>query len=121
MLSRAPRRAVAATRHYPSRVEERPLTFSFEPATGTLHVSGEVDELSGVAFRDAIEKHSDAFSRDLVIDLGDVDFLPSLGVGVLAVALRNAEEKGSSIELVARKDSIAHQVLNICGLPHRVG
>jgi anti-anti-sigma factor len=100
-------------------VDERPLTFSFEPETRTLFVSGEVDELSGIAFRETIEKHSEAFTRPVVIDLSDVDFLPSLGVGVLAVALRNADEKGTRMELVADKGTIAQQVLNICGLPHR--
>ena len=102
-------------------MEERPLTFSFEPDTATLYVSGEVDELSGVAFREALDKHSEGFTKDLIVDLGDVDFLPSLGVGVLAVALRNADERGANVELVAGKGTIAQQVLNICGLPHRVG
>ena len=101
-------------------MEERPLTFSFEPDTRTLYVSGEVDELSGVALRETIEKHSEGFTQGLVIDLSDVDFLPSLGVGVLAVALRNAEDKGTRIDLVAGKGTISQQVLNICGLPHRV-
>ena len=71
------------------------------------------------AFREALEKHSEGFTRDLVVDLDDVDFLPSLGVGVLAVALRTAEERGSRLELVAAKGTIAEQVLHICGLPHR--
>ena len=102
-------------------MEERPLTFSVDPDTGTLRVSGEVDELSGDAFREAIQKHSEDYTRDLVVDLGDVDFLPSLGVGVLAVAIRTAEERGSRIELVAGKGTIAEQVLHICGLPHRHG
>ena len=102
-------------------MDERPLTFSFEPETRTLYVSGEVDELSGVAFRETLEKHSEGYTRHLVVDLGDVDFLPSLGVGVLAVALRSAGENGGSLDLVAGKGTIAQQVLNICGLPHRVG
>jgi anti-anti-sigma factor len=100
-------------------VDERPLTFSFEPDTRTLYVSGEVDELSGVAFRETLEKHSEGYTRALVVDLSDVDFLPSLGVGVLAVAMRNADENGGGIDLVAGKGTIAQQVLNICGLPHR--
>ena len=101
-------------------MDERPLTFAFdEGATRTLRVSGEVDELSGPAFRAAIEQYSEDYAKDLVVDLDDVDFLPSLGVGVLAVALRTAAERGSHIDLVAAKGTIAQQVLNICGLPHR--
>ena len=101
-------------------MEERPLTFSVDPDTRTLYVSGEVDELSAVALREALEKHSNGFADDLVVDLSEVDFLPSMGVGVLAVASRTAAERGSTIELVAVKGTIAQQVLNICGLPHRV-
>jgi anti-anti-sigma factor len=101
-------------------VEERPLTFSVDQDTRTLYVSGEVDELSAVALREALEKHSNGYADDLVVDLSEVDFLPSMGVGVLAVASRTASERGSTIELVAVKGTIAQQVLNICGLPHRV-
>ena len=101
-------------------MEERPLTISVDPDTRTLYVSGEVDELSAIALREALEKHSNGFTDDLVVDLSDVDFLPSMGVGVLAVASRTAGERGSAIELVAVKGTIAQQVLHICGLPHRV-
>jgi len=87
--------------------------------TRTLHVSGEVDELSGPALREYLDKHSSGYSENLSVDLSDVDFLPSAGVGVLAVALRNASEQGSTLELIAAKGTIAQQVLNICGLPYR--
>ncbi|HET9420784.1 MAG TPA: STAS domain-containing protein [Nocardioides sp.] len=101
-------------------MEERPLTFTVDSDTRTLYVSGEVDELSAVRLREALETNSNGFADDLVVDLSDVDFLPSMGVGVLAVASRTADERGSKIELVAVKGTIAQQVLNICGLPHRV-
>lgn len=90
-----------------------------DPETRTLHVSGEVDELSGPALRECLDKYSSGYADDLAVDLSDVDFLPSAGVGVLAVALRTASEQGSTLELVAAKGTIAQQVLNICGLPHR--
>lgn len=100
-------------------MDERPLTTSYDDATKTLSVSGSVDEVSGLLLREAIDKHSDACTQALSINLSDVDFLPSLGVGVLAVAMRTAQENGSEIDLVAAPGTIAQQVLNICGLPHR--
>ena len=100
-------------------MDETPLTFAVDEETGTLRVSGSVDELSGVALRETIEKHSEGYTQHLVVNLDGVEFLPSLGVGVLAVALRTAEERGSRIELVAARGTISQQVLNICGLPHR--
>ena len=95
------------------------MTFTFDEGSRTLQVSGEVDELSGPAFREALVQYSEDYTKDLVVNLDDVDFLPSLGVGVLAVALRSSQEQGTGLELVAKKGSIAQQVLNICGLPHR--
>ncbi len=100
-------------------MKQRPLTFSLDAPHRTLRVTGEVGELSGAAFREAIAQYSAEYTQDLVIDLSDVEFLPSLGVGLLAVALQRAEETGSRIELVAAQGTIAERVLNITGLPHR--
>ena len=96
----------------------RPLALSYDEESSTLYLSGSVDELSGVALREAIAQHTDGYRRDLTLDLGKVDFLPSLGVGVLAVAMRNAEEHGTRIDLVAEPDTVVQQVLNVCGLPY---
>lgn len=100
-------------------MDERPFTTSYHDGTRTLSVTGSVDETSGLLLREAIDKHSDACTQRLSIDLSDVDFLPSLGVGVLAVAMRSAQENGTEIDLVAASGTIAQQVLSICGLPHR--
>ena len=97
-----------------------PLTLDFDEQTRSLSVAGSVDEVAGPALRLALEKYSVGYSQDLVVDLGEVDFLPSLGVGVLAVALRNADQNGTTIELVAVDGTVAQRVLTICGLPHRV-
>ena len=108
-----------ASERYPSLVDERPLTTTFDDATSTLVVSGSVDELSAVALREAIDQHSGGGTRAISVNLTDVDFLPSMGIGVLAIAMRTAEENNATIELVAAPGTIAQQVLSICGLPHR--
>jgi anti-anti-sigma factor len=100
-------------------MDDRSLTFAFDDDSRTLFVTGSVDELSGVPLREAIGKYSDGHTQDLTVDLGEVDLLPSAGVGVLAVAMRQAEERGATIELVAKNDTIVQRVLNICGLPFR--
>lgn len=102
-------------------MDERPLEMTLEPESATLRVSGTVDELSAPPLRQALQKHSEDYTRDLVVDLDDVDFLPSLGVGVLAVAMRHAEEHGVAIRLRATEGTIAQRVLHICGLPHTKG
>ena len=96
------------------------MSLSYDSADNTLLVGGFVDEYSGVALREAIAKHSRDFTEPLAIDLADVDFLPSLGVGILAVALKTATDHGTTIELVTADRTVSHQVLNICGLPYRL-
>ena len=81
-------------------------------------MSGSVDETRIDELRSAIDENTAHFTRDLTIDLADVDFLPSTGIGVLAGALREAQAKGHRLELVAPANSIAGRVLLICGLPH---
>ena len=81
-------------------------------------MTGSVDETSAEEFRSAIDESTGHYTRDLTIDLGDVDFLPSMGIGVLAGALREAERQGRRLELVAPATSIAGRVLRICGVPY---
>jgi anti-anti-sigma factor len=99
-------------------VEFRALTCRVQAGSGTLIVSGSVDETCVDEFRNAIDECTGHFTRDLIIDVGDVDFLPSLAIGVLAGALREAEKQGRRLELVAPANSIAGRVLRICGLPY---
>jgi anti-anti-sigma factor len=101
-------------------VDFRPLALQYDADSSTLAVAGSVDESSGTLLRAALEKYSDGYSYDLVVDLGDIDFLPSLGIGVLAVAMRTANERGASIELVAVEGTVAQRVLAISGMPHRL-
>ena len=49
-----------------------------------------------------------------MVDLSDVDFMPSMAIGVLVGALKRSEGR---IQLVAAEQTIARQLLKICGLP----
>jgi anti-anti-sigma factor len=100
-------------------VQERAFYAHHDPATHVLRIGGVVDELSGDDLREAIRLGSDDFSHDLTVDLNDVDFLPSMAVGVLAVARNAAEDAGFRLELVADEGSLAQRVLQICAMPYR--
>lgn len=91
----------------------------FDKDTGVLAVSGDVDELGSLALREAIEIYSENFTRDVVVDLTDVAFLPSVAVGVLATSMKKSESASGDVDLMVREDCIAQRVLNICGLPYR--
>lgn len=93
---------------------------TFDETTGVLMISGDIiDEVSTVALRTALADHSDGFSRDMVVDLSTVTFLPSLAVGVLATAREETLGAGRSFEMVAPDGSVAQRVLKVCALPYR--
>ncbi|MDN4172570.1 STAS domain-containing protein [Nocardioides sp. SOB77] len=94
---------------------ERPFSSSY--ADGVLTLGGSVDEYAVAALRSAVKEHSDEHRRPLAVELSDVDFLPSVAVGVLATGLRNAEQNGTELALVAAPGTIAHRVLVITGMP----
>jgi anti-anti-sigma regulatory factor len=92
-------------------VDERPFGAALQP-DGTLLVSGSVDELSVDDFRAHLRQCLEA-SATPCVDLSDVDFLPSLAVGVLVGALQHDPPE---LTVVARKGCIAAKVLNVCGI-----
>lgn len=94
-------------------------TFQADFADGTLRVRGEVDDYGIIALRNALAEHGSAPGSRLVVDLSDVGYLPSVGVGVITRALGTAARVGAEIVLVARQGSIAQRVLMVCALPYR--
>ena len=83
-----------------------------------LSVVGSIDELVVDDLRLAIFDASDRYARSLVIELSEVDFLPSSAIGVLASATRQAAENGAVVTLHTRAGSLTDQVLTISGIPH---
>jgi anti-anti-sigma factor len=100
-------------------VDDTPYAATYDASRALLTVTGSVDELSGPTFRSDLEKYSDGFTRDLTADLTGVDFFPSLAIGVLAVAAKNARVAGHTLDVIATPDSIVGRVLTISRLPFR--
>ncbi|MGB0100832.1 MAG: STAS domain-containing protein [Nocardioides sp.] len=100
-------------------MDDTPYAAAYDDTDGVLTVTGSVDELSGPAFREDLAKASDGYARDLTVDLTGVDFFPSLAVGVLAVAAKQARTAGHSFDVVAAPGSIVARVLTISALPYR--
>ncbi|MGZ4486778.1 MAG: STAS domain-containing protein [Nocardioides sp.] len=87
-------------------------------ADGVLTVRGEVDDFGVIALRNLLAEHASEPGSQLVVDLTEVDHLPSVAVGVLTRALAKAIREGASLELVAARGSVAQRVLMICALPY---
>jgi anti-anti-sigma factor len=99
-------------------VDLTPFTCAYEPESATLVVGGVVDETSSDILREAVREYSRDYTEDLTVDLGAVAYLPSIGIGVLAVAVRRARDNGRTLQLRAVEGSLADRILTLGGLPH---
>jgi anti-sigma B factor antagonist len=102
----------------PSR-EVRTIDLVLESRTesgwGVLAVKGEVDLYTSPQLKDKVTEMVDRGHSRLVIDLTDVGFMDSSGLGVLVTALKRAREREGSLALVCPEGSV-HKVLTITGL-----
>ena len=65
-----------------------------------LAVHGEIDMASAPALRQEVVREVADGSRKLIIDLSDVDFIDSIGLGVLVGALKRVRTHDGELELV---------------------
>lgn len=93
-----------------------PFAVRFDESTTTLAVTGDIDDGNVSALAAAL---ADRASSDQVVDLTGVTYLPSVAVGALVDALRNAEAHGGSLVVAAAEGTIAEHVLRVTGIPHR--
>jgi anti-anti-sigma factor len=99
-------------------VQEREFSYEIQDEPGRLVLHGDLDEGATVQVRMLLKEVTDGLTRDLTIDLTDVDLLPSSAVGVLANAQDTAGKQGAAVTFVAADGTIAARVLTICGLAY---
>lgn len=80
-----------------------------------LTLSGEVDLYTAPNLKQAIVDIVDDGCTSLVLDLEQVSFIDSSGLGVLISGLRRVKEHGGTLRLVCTKDSIL-KIFRITGL-----
>lgn len=77
---------------------------------------GEIDVFTAEKLKGALhEAESLCDEHDLVVDLSEVTFLDSTGIGVLVGALRRRREQGATLHLVTDQESIL-KILSITNL-----
>jgi anti-anti-sigma factor len=101
-------------------LQERPFVASYDAETGTLALSGILDDLSLAEMCAALDAATAAHTRDTVVDLSEVDFLPSMALGALATTLKGMRTAGCSFVITTAPGALAHRVLKISGLPFTV-
>jgi anti-sigma B factor antagonist len=81
-----------------------------------LEVGGEVDVYTAPRLRERLVELVDAGARNVVVDLGGVDFLDSTGLGVLVGALKRVKgDEGGVLHLVCNQARI-RKVFEVTGL-----
>ncbi|MBB6627479.1 hypothetical protein H5V45_09105 [Nocardioides sp. KIGAM211] len=96
-------------------------TFEATFDNGMLRVRGDIDDYGIIALRNLLAEHGTTAGRTLTVELSEVDYLPSVAVGVLTRGLASALRAGGGLDLVARRGSVAQRVLMVCALPYRDG
>src|SRR3712207_8032382 len=71
-----------------------------------LEVGGEVDVYTAPRLRERLVELVDAGARNVVVDLGRVDFLDSTGLGVLVGALKRLRAASGTFGLVCSKEPL---------------
>lgn len=101
-------------------VPPRPLVTRLDDDVRVLTLAGEIEDAAVAQLVEAIGAGTANYTRDLVVDLSGLEFIPSSAIGALAVAMQRAAGCGHPLELVAARGTIAAQVLRVSTLPHRV-
>ncbi|GAA2018922.1 anti-sigma factor antagonist BldG [Terrabacter terrae] len=80
-----------------------------------VHLGGEIDVYTAPVVREKLDEQIQAGRTNLVVDLTDVTFLDSTGLGVLVGRLKLTRTRGGSMRLVGRDDRVL-KVFAITGL-----
>jgi anti-sigma B factor antagonist len=80
-----------------------------------VHVGGEIDVYTAPVLREHLDEHISQGRHELVVDLGDVSFMDSTGLGVLVGRLKLVRVKNGTLRLVCSSDRIL-KVFSITGL-----
>jgi len=93
------------------RAEARPVV----DGTGEVVVEGEVDVATAPQLREALHQELDKGATRLRIDLGEVGFIDSAGLGVLIGAVGRLRERGGRLVL-RHLQPAPRKVIDITGL-----
>jgi anti-sigma B factor antagonist len=80
-----------------------------------LAVTGEVDVYTAPTLREHILQAMNEGATTVVIDLNDVGFMDSTGLGVLVGALKRLRQAGGNLHVVCDSESVL-KILRVTGL-----
>lgn len=71
-----------------------------------IEVKGDLDIYSEDEFRSFIEKEIEGAYKDMVIDIKDLDYLDSTGLGLFMKIYKIAKEKDKTVSIINPKENI---------------
>lgn len=80
-----------------------------------IELDGEVDAFTCARFRDTLVTVIDEGSPNLIVNMSDVEYIDSSGLGTLVGGLKRASEHQGKIGLICNSDQI-RKVFEITGL-----
>jgi anti-sigma B factor antagonist len=91
------------------------VSVSETPDAVVVAVSGELDVATAPALREELYRAIDQHLPKVIVDLAEMNFIDSTGLGVLVGALKRVKEGNGGLELRALSPS-ARRVFEITGL-----
>jgi len=88
---------------------------SEENGKSILSLSGEIDAYTAPELKEAILPLTSKSGNQVEIDLKDVNYMDSTGLGVFVSALKSSKENNSTLQLVHLKDRV-QRLFKITGL-----
>jgi anti-sigma B factor antagonist len=81
-----------------------------------VHLVGDIDVVRAGPLRQRLTELIDAGRTDLIVDLTEVVFMDSSGLGVLVGALKATRKREGRLELVVPRGTVTGRVLRLSGL-----
>lgn len=94
---------------------ELEITTERDGSSCVLSLSGEIDVYTAPTLKERIVSAIDDGCVEIVLDLENVAFIDSSGLGVLVGGLRRVREKDGSLRIVCTRDGVL-KIFRITGL-----
>lgn len=88
--------------------------------TATIAAAGEVDVSCASDLREALDEVLDGGTQSVTVDLSQVPYIDSTGIGVLVGAAQRATEAGTKLR-VAHPQRNVRRVLDLLGVTQELG
>ncbi|MBB5174208.1 STAS domain-containing protein [Texcoconibacillus texcoconensis] len=81
----------------------------------TVFLQGEVDVYTASTLKESLLPLTEKQDEKVVVDLSEVDYIDSTGLGIFIGALKSTDKHGSSLKLVGLNDRVS-RLFDITGL-----